>query len=834
MTEPPAQDHPKHCPSREILKDFTTGRLPPVASEAIAKHIECCRRCTESLLALENDFDPLIEQLQDIHQKLPPELDESENVSARIEESILMPLPNDGEEPLPEATASPLKSDSDASLVCPHCKLPQEEKAPPQASRLDCSSCGKAFLYLSDSERTTRKTTVSHFEILECLGQGSYGIVWKAKDLLLDRLVALKVPRIRSDNQKELFIREGRMAARLRHPNIVPVYEVGSEDDIVFLASEYVEGRTLKDLLDQERPSFESSTRWVIALANALALAHSEGVIHRDLTPSNILIDQAGHPHITDFGIAKNRLPEIAFSTEGKVIGTPGYMSPEQAHGISDAHDPRSDLFSLGVILFELLTGTAPFRGNLPTLVQQILFVDPPSPSRYDPHIPDRLQAVCLKCMEKRPDNRYRSADQVAEALEEFLRDGCAEKSPDRAAAKRRRAPLAMAGFLLLALLLPLGAMLLTNRPWRDSPSGVSEAERREAKIVPAKVIPHISKTSLEVSSLGMMEVSERGIASMTFSPDGEILATVGPVSSCKWWDGRTGTLKKTLRPSSDGFRGEISFSHRGDLFAAGGFQEAVLFDRSSGEIVEVFSDFNSGVYRTAFSHNDRYLLVKPIHAEPSLWSVEKGTPEARFDNLPTRSRGLSLSPDDRHLLSHYGNRIDIWSTSDGKHILALEHPAEVHQAVFHPRGDLVLASTAGGRLVIWEWETKNALVRHDFEKESAGEIAFHPRVEKYGVGFADGSFMIGFSRRAEIVLTAKAHAGKIHQVCFSPNGRLAATASEDRTVALWEMNRKEPSVTLQGHGEGVMHLVFSPDGSRLVTGSADGIARLWEIEWNE
>jgi hypothetical protein len=308
---------------------------------------------------------------------------------------------------------------------------------------------------------------IGRFELRAVLGQGTFGRVYRAYDPQLEREVALKVPRFGPDQpgQVERFLGEAKAAARLRHPNVVAVFESGRAGDEYYIASEFVEGRPLSDVLRESPPDFGQAARWVRDLARGLAYAHAAGVIHRDVKPANVLIDRAGRPQLTDFGLAKRVGEDATRTADGTVLGTPAYMAPEQARGDLAAVGPHSDQYGLGVVLYQLLSGRLPFVGPPHAVLAQVTGEDPPPPGRINPAVPRDLEAVCLKAMAKEPARRYAAAGDLADDLDRFLAgEPVRARRPgvrDRAGRwlRRHRQAAALAGGVAAAVLLTLAAV---------------------------------------------------------------------------------------------------------------------------------------------------------------------------------------------------------------------------------------------------------------------------------------------------------------------------------------------------------------------------------------
>ena len=263
------------------------------------------------------------------------------------------------------------------------------------------------------------------YELLEEVARGGMGVVYRARQLSLDRIVAVKMilaGELATESAVQRFRLEAEAAGNLQHPHIIGIHEVGEHDGRHFFSMEFVEGESLASISHQGRVSPKQAARYVKQAAEAIACAHSHGVTHRDVKPSNILIDHDDQARITDFGLAKRIETDSNLTLSGQVVGTPAYMAPEQAMGSQDHDWKKCDIYSLGAVLYELLTGCPPFQGRtqVDTLVQAREH-RPKTPRQIDPRLPRELEMICLKCMERNPEDRYSSAKRLAEDLERYL-----------------------------------------------------------------------------------------------------------------------------------------------------------------------------------------------------------------------------------------------------------------------------------------------------------------------------------------------------------------------------------------------------------------------------
>jgi tetratricopeptide (TPR) repeat protein/tRNA A-37 threonylcarbamoyl transferase component Bud32 len=394
------------CPDLGHLIDLLEERLEGEDATGIEAHIEDCPECQVRLDRLTDSRTGLAGYLS------VPEAGTNQAVRGGPDQTTARARRRDSSGSLPQTEA-----DAENGPI-----PPPEDLGSTRSFHFDPGS-RESFIVAAPSATSP---AIPGYQVEAELGHGGMGVVYRARHLGLKRRVALKMIRdggIARPDQRERFLREAQIVAHLRHPNIVQIFDIGESAGLLYVALELLEGGTLADRIDGTPQPPTAAAPLLVVLAEAIEAAHQEGVIHRDLKPSNILFDGAGTPKVADFGLAKRLDPDEAGQTaSGQILGSPSYMAPEQADGKTRETTPAADVYALGAILYEMLTGRPPFKGeSAMDTIRLVLEADLVPPSRLNPRIPRDLETICLACLQKSPARRYPAATRLADDLRRFL-----------------------------------------------------------------------------------------------------------------------------------------------------------------------------------------------------------------------------------------------------------------------------------------------------------------------------------------------------------------------------------------------------------------------------
>jgi eukaryotic-like serine/threonine-protein kinase len=413
--------------------------------------------------------------------------------------------------------------------LCPECLL--------RAALPGDASSSQTVVSESKPADPAPHTLIKYFgdyELLEEIARGGMGVVWKARQKSLHRTVAVKMilgGQLATDADVKRFHTEAEAAANLDHPHIVPIYEVGEHEGQHYFSMKLVEGRSLAAELPRYTSDHLAAAVLLAKVSRAVHHAHQRGILHRDLKPGNILLDAQGGPHVTDFGLAKQVKGDSELTISGAILGTPAYMAPEQALGKMKELSTAADIYSLGAILYQLLTGRPPFIGdNLVNVLRQVTETEPTPPSKLAKAVDRDLETICLKCLEKEPKRRYASADALAEELERWLRNEPVLARPvggvERLAKWARRRP-ALAAMTTALILVALTGFTLTYRQLGETQVARAEAERKAHAEVQARSIAQLEKQQAELQRDRANSEATKSEQSARFMTD--MLAGIGP-----------------------------------------------------------------------------------------------------------------------------------------------------------------------------------------------------------------------------------------------------------------------------------------------------------------
>ncbi|HLW66865.1 MAG TPA: protein kinase, partial [Gemmataceae bacterium] len=750
-------------------------------------------------------------------------------------------------------------------------------------------------------------TGFDRYEILSELGRGGMGVVYKARDRELKRLVAIKMilaGAFADNEQLARFRLEAEAVARLDHPNIVQIYETGTEDGRPYFVLEFLGGGTLAQMITGKSLPPHEAAALVQKLAEAVDYAHQRGVVHRDLKPANILLEGGDelrdvtsaqceselpltthHSALTtvkiaDFGLAKLETAEGGVQTKtGDVLGTPSYMAPEQAAGLPGSVGPAVDIYALGAILYECLTGKPPFDAPTPVeTLRQVVESEAPSVRRLRREVPRDLDTIVAKCLEKAPARRYASAGALAEELNRFLLDQPIQARPissiERVNRWCRRNPgvaaaLAVVGMLLVVATVASGMAAVrfsdlagqrenarldaekaaADARWRLYQSLLSEAANSlrlnngaAAKRALANAPPEFRRWEWNYYNqqldLSRQVIADNGgrVFQVAFSPCGRWYAAACS-QGVRVWSAADGT-EVALLPNREPVRLlTIAFAPNGDEIAVGSDKWPMrVWSLKTKQFHDVAVDGappNGSPWQAIYSPDGRRVALHPINSASVYLCDAQWYVVAEFTDQP-RTGCSVYSADSRWLVTvSEANTVRLRNAENGKQALQFSAGHRASSLAISPDGKrLAIGSPYPENCVsLWDTATGKIVATLRGHTNAIAALAFSPDSSRLASASTDQTARLWDSQTGRPVATLRGHTMALMQAAFSPDGRFLATSSADNTIRQWDLETGEVALHFRGHEDAVHTMAYSPDGTTLITGSDDGTVRLWDTD---
>ena len=689
------------------------------------------------------------------------------------------------------------------------------------------------------------------YELVEEIARGGMGVVYKAKQVSLNRTVALKMilaGDFSSPAMVERFQTEAEAAARLEHPNIVPIYEIGIHEGLHYFSMRFLEGGTLTQALAGEKFESRRAAELMVKVARAVHHAHQRGILHRDLKPGNILLDAAGEPHVADFGLAKLLEHDSALTQSATILGTPSYMAPEQAEGHTKEATTAVDIYSLGAILYELLTARPPFTGASPLdVLMQVREREPASPQALNRDLPRDLAVICLKCLEKDPVRRYGSAEALAEELQRWLADEPIQARrttlPERAWKWARRKPV-VAGLSLASVLflIAIGAGS-TFAAWRIN----AERTRAEQGELSARQKAYAADMNLAQQALAINNLGRARELVDRHRPKPGQLDLRGWEWRYLWQQGRSDALFTVGRQSN--VIGSLAASHDGTWLAIGDHHLgglAIWNMHTREEALRVHT--GEDVVHVAFSPRESLLACAIVTGHGGtnargtvrLWN---GVTRQFVSEIPLTGvcRSLKFSDDGRTLVTATfapDNRINLWRIPEGslRASYAIDAFGFVEGTPFAVAGDLSVAAhvMTGSRIRVVDLGTGATRWTQKTGDDMIESLALSPdgKILASGAGLMESVIRLWDVATGREVARLEGHRLWVSAMMFLPDRKTLASASADQTIRLWDLthlDRVPPPRTLRGHQHEIWRLALLSDQRTLASGSKDGSVMFWD-----
>jgi WD40 repeat protein len=705
------------------------------------------------------------------------------------------------------------------------------------------------------------------YEVEALLGRGGMGLVYKARHLRLNRFIALKMlitGAYAGPHERTRFQREAEAVASLRHTNIVQVYDVGDHEGSPYFTMELLEGGSLAQRLAGTPQPARTSAALLATLAEAMQVAHRGGIVHRDLKPANILLTADGTPKVADFGLARYFDGELGLTLTGTRIGTPSYMAPEQVTGKVGAIGPAADIYSLGVLLYEMLTGRPPFRGESASETErQVIQDEPVSPSRLNRKVPRDLETICLKCLEKDPKRRYPTAGALADDLGRYLNLEPIHARPAgrlergmRWVLRHRSISAALAVVALLLATLVVGSILaathfrnlqlkergLTSKAERlavekeEQRAEAVEFQRREAALRlraeeqgrELRQNLYIGQMNLAGQSMvlpgGLARVAERLLNWERGQPD---------LRGWEWYylNGLCHRDLVTLRGHPDSVL-DAAWSPDGRSIASAGGAGALGVWDAAGKREPLWLRGHGGaVYSVAWSPDGQRLASAGDDRTIRVWNANDGRALATLHGHETAVFAVAWNGDGTRLVSGGDDgTVRIWTiaTDTTPHVLR-GHAATVAGVAWSPNGKWIASASRDATVRIWDVDSKREFKRLTGHGNWVNHVAWRPDGQRLASASGDQTVKVWDPSTGSAVLTMRRHGLPVNHVAWSPDGTRLASAGEDYTIKVWPASGHGEPKTIRGHTNSVTSVAWSPDGARLLSASHDATVKVWD-----